>query len=90
MLTDRPIRFLQVARILSPIINCLDNLETLVDTDQGIRALIDEGFGGFATLKLDILHDFFGLRSMEAALITTMTLVLGIPSPPPPTTTLRS
>ena len=47
MLTDRPIRFLQVARILSPIINCLDNLETLVDTDQGIRALIDEGFGYF-------------------------------------------
>jgi hypothetical protein len=48
-----------VARILSPIITTLNNLEQLIKDDEGVKALIDGGYGGLDQLRLDILHDFF-------------------------------
>jgi len=52
-------KYNQVARILAPIVKTLDNLEQLIEDDEGIKALIDGGYGGLDQLRLDILHDFF-------------------------------
>ena len=52
-------KYNQVARILSPLINVLENLEQLCQDDDGIRKMIESGYGGMKKLRLDILHDFF-------------------------------
>lgn len=48
-----------VPRILGPIVACLENLERLYDEDDGIKVLVDDGFGGLDKLRKDILYDFF-------------------------------
>ena len=48
-----------VPRILGPIVSCLELTEKLYHEDDGIKALILDGFGGLDCLKKDILYDFF-------------------------------
>jgi Protein of unknown function (DUF2009) len=48
-----------VPRILGPVVSCLENLERLCDEDEGIKDMVDDGFGGFEKLRKDILYDFF-------------------------------
>jgi hypothetical protein len=48
-----------VPRILAPIVSCLENLEKICDKDDGIRKMVDVGFGGVEKLRKDILYDFF-------------------------------
>jgi len=38
---------------------CLENAEKLCEEDDGIKAFIDNGFGGIEKLRMDILYDFF-------------------------------
>jgi hypothetical protein len=52
-------KYTQVPRILGPIVACLEQLEKLVKNDCTIQDLVDEGFGGLAKLRMDILYDFF-------------------------------
>jgi hypothetical protein len=52
-------KYNQVPKILGPIVACLENLEKLVENDCGIQDMVDEGFGGLAKLRKDILYDFF-------------------------------
>jgi len=52
-------KYVQVPRILSPIVSCLENLERLCEDDDGIETFINSGFGGVEQLKKDILYDFF-------------------------------
>ena len=49
-------KYNQVARILSPLINVLENLEQLCQDDDGIRKMIESGYGGMKKLRLDILN----------------------------------
>jgi hypothetical protein len=37
----------------------LENLERICEKDDGIKKMVDTGFGGFKTLRMDILYDFF-------------------------------
>ena len=46
-------------RILNPIVICLENLEKIYEKDDGIKHMVDDGFGGLETLRKDILYDFF-------------------------------
>jgi hypothetical protein len=48
-----------VPRILGPIVSCLENLERICEKDDGIKKMVDDGFGGFEKLRMDILYDFF-------------------------------
>jgi hypothetical protein len=48
-----------VPRILGPIVSCLENLERICEKDEGIRKMVDSGFGGVDKLTKDILYDFF-------------------------------
>jgi len=48
-----------VPRILGPVVACLENLEKITEKDEGIRAMVDAGFGGVDKLRQDILYDFF-------------------------------
>lgn len=48
-----------VPRILGPIVTCLEVLEQLCEKDDGIKKMINTGFGGFEKLRKDILYDFF-------------------------------
>jgi len=48
-----------VPRILGPIVACLENLERIYEKDDGIRDMVDDGFGGIEDLRKDILYDFF-------------------------------
>ena len=52
-------KYVQVPRILSPIVNCLENLERLCEEDDSVSKFIEAGFGGVEQLKKDILYDFF-------------------------------
>ena len=52
-------KYTQVPRILGPIVTCLEQLEKMVEKDDHIRDMIDNGFGGVAKLRKDILYDFF-------------------------------
>jgi hypothetical protein len=52
-------KYTQVPRILGPIVSCLEQLEKMVEKDDHIRDMIDNGFGGVAKLRMDILYDFF-------------------------------
>ena len=52
-------KYTQVARILSPIIITLETLAQLYKEDDGIKSLIDSGFGGMKKVRRDILCDFF-------------------------------
>lgn len=51
-------KYTQVARILSPIIQTIREIDTLVKED-GIKTYIKTSFGSGANLKRLILHDFF-------------------------------
>lgn len=51
-------RYTQVARILSPIVICLDRLPELCEQPKTC-AYIDTVFGGIETTRKDILVDFF-------------------------------
>lgn len=68
-----------MARILAPIIKTLDNLEQLIKDDEGVKALIDGGYGGLEQLRLDILHDFF--KSAFDGLLYTFNLSLFLNPP---------
>jgi hypothetical protein len=48
-----------VPRILSPIVNCLENLERVCEEDEGVRTFVENEFDGVEQLKKDILYDFF-------------------------------
>ena len=48
-----------MARILGPVVRTLEALETLAEEDATAAQLLDEGYGGFEALRLEILHDFF-------------------------------
>ena len=39
-------KYVQVPRILSPFVNCLENLERLCKEDDSVRKFIEAGFGG--------------------------------------------
>ena len=52
-------KYNQVARILAPVVNTLENIEKLVGEDAGLRGFIQHGYGGFKKLRHDVLHDFF-------------------------------
>lgn len=52
-------KYVQVPRILSPIVTCLENIERICEEDDGIENFIETGFGGVEQLKKDILYDFF-------------------------------
>ena len=51
-------KYTQVPRILGPIVSCLENLERIVEEDDGIKEMV-EGFGGYEKVRKDILYDFF-------------------------------
>lgn len=51
-------KYMQVSRILGPLINVLHGLETACETDDGLR-LFMESYGGIEVAKRDILRDFF-------------------------------
>lgn len=51
-----------MSRILGPIVSCLEQLGELYNREQekeGVRYLIDTGYGGLEKLRKDILYDFF-------------------------------
>ena len=51
-------KYTQVARILAPLVNTLNNIETACSENEGISRYIDV-YGGIEKAKKDILHDFF-------------------------------
>lgn len=59
VLTPPPPVLRAVPRILGPIVNCLENLEKICDKDDGVRKMVEVGFGGVEKLRKDILYDFF-------------------------------
>jgi hypothetical protein len=52
-------KYMQVPRILAPIVTCLDVAEKMAADDDGVRAMIDRSYGGIDQLRKDILFDFF-------------------------------
>ena len=48
-----------VPRILGPIVSCLENLEKICEKDDGVRKMVEDGFGGMEKLRKYILYDFF-------------------------------
>ena len=52
-------KYTQVPRILGPIVSCLENVERIYEKDDGIKRMIDRGYGGLEKLRKDILYDFF-------------------------------
>lgn len=66
-----------MARILAPIIKTLDNLEQLIKDDDGVKALIDGGYGGLEQLRMEILHDFFR-SAFDGIASHTNTFILSI------------
>jgi hypothetical protein len=52
-------KYTQVAKILAPLVGCLDRLEALCAEDLTVAALLSDAFGSLAQLKLEVLHDFF-------------------------------
>ena len=52
-------KYTQISRILNPILSCLETLAKLHADDDGVRALIDSGYGGMKKVRRDILCDFF-------------------------------
>jgi hypothetical protein len=40
-------------------VSCLNNLERICEEDDGIKEMVDSGYGGMEKLRKDILHDFF-------------------------------
>ncbi|CAG8587110.1 8363_t:CDS:10 [Ambispora gerdemannii] len=52
-------KYNQVARILNPILICLDSIEPLIQKNVGIRNYINNTYGGPEKLRKDILADFF-------------------------------
>ncbi|KAI8146650.1 hypothetical protein BJV82DRAFT_665609 [Fennellomyces sp. T-0311] len=51
-------KYNQVSRILTPIVNTLDRIDSLLE-DSAIAAYIEETYGGVDRCKKDILYDFF-------------------------------
>ncbi|KAI9490198.1 hypothetical protein BDB00DRAFT_838746 [Zychaea mexicana] len=51
-------KYNQVSRILTPIVNTLDRIDSLLE-DSAIAAYLDETYGGVDQCKKDILYDFF-------------------------------
>ena len=52
-------KYTQISRILNPILSCLETLAKLHADDDGVRALIDSGYGGMKKVRREILCDFF-------------------------------
>ena len=52
-------KYTQVPRILGPVVSCLENVERICAKDDGIKQMVDTGFGGLDKLRMDVLHDFF-------------------------------
>ncbi|KAI9244581.1 hypothetical protein BDA99DRAFT_448371 [Phascolomyces articulosus] len=51
-------KYNQVSRILTPIVNTLDRIDSLLE-DSAIAAYLEESYGGADRCKKDILYDFF-------------------------------
>ena len=52
-------KYTQVPRILSPIVRCIENVESLCGKDNGIKQFVDSAYGNVENLKKTILYDFF-------------------------------
>jgi hypothetical protein len=52
-------KYMQVPRILSPIVQTLDKLPDVYASSPAMKKLIDTEFGGLDTVRLTILQDFF-------------------------------
>merc|ERR1712151_949944 len=52
-------KYMQVPRILGPIVSCIENVERVYEEDPGVNYFIRNYFGGIECLKKDILYDFF-------------------------------
>ncbi|KAL1934812.1 hypothetical protein VTP01DRAFT_6994 [Rhizomucor pusillus] len=52
-------KYNQVSRILSPIVNTLDRIDSLAQQDPAIAEYIEDTFGGVEQCRKDILYDFF-------------------------------
>jgi hypothetical protein len=51
-------KYTQVSRILSPVVKCIEMLQTLARENDGVKRLI-KSFGGLNVCVLTILRDFF-------------------------------
>ncbi|KAJ3349767.1 hypothetical protein HDU83_000304 [Entophlyctis luteolus] len=52
-------KYTQIYRILLPIVRCLDSIDELANSNEGIAQYFDRTFGGIESLKKLILSDFF-------------------------------
>jgi hypothetical protein len=52
-------KYNQVSRILNPIVQCLEQIDSYVAQDEGLAKYLDAGFGGAEGAKKAILTDFF-------------------------------
>eukprot|EP00771_Trimastix_marina_P003839 gnl/Trimastix_PCT/546.p1 GENE.gnl/Trimastix_PCT/546~~gnl/Trimastix_PCT/546.p1 ORF type:complete len:633 (+),score=189.49 gnl/Trimastix_PCT/546:188-1900(+) len=52
-------KYTQVARILNPIVLCIEKIGALADQSPALRQYFDTGFGGVERLRKLILGDFF-------------------------------
>jgi len=52
-------KYIQVPRILSPVVLCLDKIDEVYTQQDGLKSYIDSTFGGPTKLKKLILCDFF-------------------------------
>jgi len=52
-------KYIQVPRILGPIVSCIEILGSIYEQDSGVNSFIRKRFGGIERLRKDILHDFF-------------------------------
>ncbi|XP_953229.1 uncharacterized protein TA11040 [Theileria annulata] len=52
-------KYLQIPRILIPILTCIENLPKLYTSNENVRKYINNEFGSITNLKMAILTDFF-------------------------------
>ncbi|KAJ1605573.1 hypothetical protein OJ253_3118 [Cryptosporidium canis] len=52
-------KYLQVPKILAPIVLCIENIDKLSNSNAHLRIFIENSFGGVLSLKQQILLDFF-------------------------------
>lgn len=52
-------KYTQVPRIINPILNVLNNLESVIKKDRGLQAYVNRLYGGIDGVKKHIMTDFF-------------------------------
>ena len=52
-------KYTQVSRILLPIVRCIQEIDSSMMKDEGMKSYIETSFGGGENLKRTILSDFF-------------------------------